>query len=382
MRKFGIEIEARLSNGNDTLGVVRDAVSAAGLSVRVSGHGSENYRFWQVQTDGSLPGASSFELVSPPLTGFEDLEKACAALATVGAEVPSNASGTAYGLHVHFDATDLTLQQVAAIALAYDSVQSDINAMLPPSRMNNRYCLPLSAVDASRGMSNLVPLFARLAAGETLPVSSMNTIFGGASASTHYDNHRYRTVNVQRFLRANNPANRTIEFRNHFGSVDFGKIKNWVVILSTLITSTLAKLELATKTTATRAPVNGIVPTDHTRANAPRVVRGGTKVVQFIERCKAGTATFEWCQTELDWSRDTAQSWASYVRAWGFPLKSIKLGRTVLGYTMENVATVQSRLNAGNAAAVLKHDLKSGLPADVAAYIDDRKARMARRATR
>ena len=405
MRTHGIEIEfltATPADSNTNAHSYARHLNNAGVSAISTQHGGTDYTVWQVQPDGSLPSDRGAEIVSPRLTDdtFADLRKVCGVLEANQATVDKRC-----GLHVHFDARDLTVQQVCAIALAYDTVLSDINALLPPSRRAGASLWAVPAAGGLRDLPDIRDALARGAAGLPLDATDHRNVFGVPGMSTRYDNRRYRAVSLVRVLHAPRP-NRTIEFRAHSGTVDFDKIKNWVLILDNLIEATLSKLAkvAATGTVAAAVPSSGNVPVGahsinhralpvggqpgdaagpalqrHQRAGQPRIVRGGTKVRQFIERAQAGTVTFEWCASELDWSRDTAQSWAAYVRAWGFPLKSIKMGIRVLGYTMESVAVVTTRLelNAGNAAEVLKHDLKAGLPADVVEYIDQRKAALA-----
>jgi hypothetical protein len=382
MRQHGIEIECLLRGIPDVhtrCRTVVDALQAAGIDATVASHGEEGYRRWQVEPDGSLYAASGVEIVSPRLTDptFAELRTVCTVLAGLGATVDKTC-----GLHVHMDARDLTEQQGAAIALAYDVMLPEIEALLPSSRRSaiNQWAAP-AAGGTMRGLPDIRPALAKAAAGGTLTAREQANVFGETGERTHYGPSRYRAVSLIRMRNACDPANRTVEFRSHSGTVDFDKIRSWVVILDNFVKNTLAALETAA-TDATEepaVPAVGIVPERHTRARAPRIVKGGTKVQQFVDRCQNGTATFEWCATALDWDRDNTQSWASYVRAWGYPLRSIKLGRQVLGYTMETTPRVVKRLQLTPETVrdVLKQDLKKGLPEEFQKYMDDRKAALA-----
>jgi hypothetical protein len=374
MRRFGLEIECRVYNANNVV----SALEAAGIRSQAVGHGAENYNVWQVQPDGSIDG---LEIVSPRLTSLDDVKTVCEVLQSIGAEIPRNS--TAYGLHVHLDATDLTMQQVCAIGLRYAQAEDEIMAMLPRSRRSNRFCNPIN--DTCKEILRVG------ASGQSLSLSQQRTLFGGEHANTHYDGARYRTVNMMRYLRARNSANRTIEFRAHSGTIEFAKISHWVLLLQKLAEQALAKVAAGTNAVAVPTPATGRVRRGR-RAGESRVVRDNTKVLQFIEQAKTpGGATVEWCQINLGWTKDNVQSWAAYVRAWGFPLVPVtaprlpgQAGRArVVAYRMEAAAVVMQTaaavLTPAKVAELLGGGLKADLPAELVEYIDNRTQAMRER---
>lgn len=299
MRAFGVEIECKVYGAANIVRKLNDR----GIAAQSVQHGAENYNVWQVQPDGSIDG---LEIVSPRLTSLDSVKTVCEVLAECGAEIPRNS--TAYGLHVHLDATDLTMQQVCAIALRYSQAEDEVMAMLPRSRRSNRFC--------NRMTGTALDVLRIGASGQRLTVSQENVLFGSAHANTHYDSARYRTVNMMRYLRARNPRNRTIEFRAHSGTVEFTKIAMWVNLLQALATQALNKIAGVAAGEAMPMPAVGRVRRGR-RAGESRVVRDNTKVLQFIEQAKLpGGATVEWCESTLGWTRDNVQSWAAYVRAW------------------------------------------------------------------
>lgn len=378
MRSFGIEIECKVYGAANIV----SKLQARGLKARTADHDDENYTAWQVEPDGSING---LEIVSPRLRSLDDVKVVCEVLAECGAEIPRGA--TSYGLHVHLDATDLTMQQVCAVALRYSQAEDEVMAMLPRSRHSNRFCNRMDTFALSALRNG--------AAGQRLTQAEENHLFGRPGANTHYDGARYRTVNMMRYLRARNAANRTIEFRAHSGTVEFSKIANWVRILQALAAQAIAKVSTVAAGDALPMPIpsTGRVRRGR-RTGEARVVRDNTKVLQFIEQAKReGGASVVWCGSALGWTKDNVQSWAAYVRAWGFPLVPVhaprlpgQAGRArVIAYRIEAraVQTTQAAgLTPDKVAEVIGTSLKADLPTDLQQYIDERTAAMAARVAR
>lgn len=385
MRRFGVEIECQIFDASNVVTALNDA----GVLARSVQHGAEDYTVWQVQPDGSISG---LEIVSPRLTSLDQVKTVCDVLNRIGAQIPRGA--TSYGLHVHLDATDLTTQQVCAIGLRYAQSEDEIMRMLPPSRRSNRYCNRIS--DICKEIMRVG------ASGQRLTASQENTLFGRDGANTHYDDARYRTVNMMRYLRARNRNNRTIEFRAHGGTIEFAKIAAWVNLLQALAAQALSKIADAGQQAQATQPVPAMGRVRRgRRAGESRVVRDNTKVLQFIEQAKTpGGATVEWCQSELGWTKDNVQSWAAYVRAWGFPLVPVQAPRLpgqagrarVLAYRIEATQTIAATMQAAalppagltpaKVAELLGGGLKADLPAELVEYIDQRTAHFAERDAR
>lgn len=200
MRKFGIEIEANGMSYNE----VAALLNANGIECLTEG--SHNARAtrdaWMAKTDGSLGSyATSFELVSPPLSGEEGLtvvKKVCALLNDAGCDVNSKC-----GLHVHVDCNDLSAQHIANVYNRYLENERAFDDLMPTSRRsnNNTYC---------RSLTTDGRLEARRDAAST--------------CSSRGD--RYRKVNLCSFAKFG-----TIEFRQHSGTTCGAKIANWVRLL-------------------------------------------------------------------------------------------------------------------------------------------------------
>lgn len=218
-RRFGVEIEF--------VGAHRDAVVAAivaaGVVCREEGYNHETRPTWKVVRDGSLavsPGMgydACGELVSPPLSGVEGIEQVrtvLRALASCGAAVNRSC-----GLHVHVDAGDLSPSQIGSILRRYSTFQAQIDNFMPASRRNSRWA-------------------------RRLDESVIATVEGYANAATMRRSagylDRYYAVNAAAFARHG-----TVEFRQHSGSVNAGKVARWVAfclffVAASLETSTVA----------------------------------------------------------------------------------------------------------------------------------------------
>ena len=202
-RKFGVEIEAY----NCTRDKLARELTAAGINVAVEGYNHITRNHWKLVTDSSLTGVNTFELVSPVLEGeqgLKELEKVCWVLEYCEVKVNDSC-----GLHIHMNAADFNLQTWKNLALSYKHLERVIDAFMPASRRNNRFCKGLSGIteagiNAARSIRDLQGVF----------------------------NHdRYRKLNLEAYSRHN-----TVEFRQHSGTTNFTKMEKWVHFLNGLIT--------------------------------------------------------------------------------------------------------------------------------------------------
>lgn len=200
-RKFGIELEIA--------GIAQDlainALSAAGINAKAEGYNHTTRRHWKLVSDSSVRGG--FEVVSPVLEGEAGIAEAMAvaeALSDAGANVNRTC-----GFHVHFDISDLSLENVKTVVRRYCAHEAEIDAIMPPSRRgnSNQYCKGIPAE--------------RLAA--MLNASSIQEMAMAQGS-------RYYKVNLQAFLRHG-----TIEFRQHSGTCSATKIANWLRFLAAFI---------------------------------------------------------------------------------------------------------------------------------------------------
>lgn len=198
-RSFGVEIEAF----GPTIAEVEQALRNAGIECHAEGYNHTTRRHWKVVTDASVAGG--FEVVSPVLkgkSGLEQLQKVCDALKTVGARVDRRC-----GLHSHFGTGDFgeDPQVWKALYRNYAALEDAIDSFMPASRRGqaNQYCRSLRVADLDR----------KLDQASTLR-DIERSVTGGS---------RYFKLNSQSFWR-----HKTIEFRQHSGTIEFEKIANWI----------------------------------------------------------------------------------------------------------------------------------------------------------
>lgn len=203
-RRFGIEIEAY----NCRMDVLVDALREEGIQVSAENYNHTTRNHWKLVTDSSLSGNNTFELVSPVLegqNGLKELKKVCWVLDACGVKV--NAS---CGLHIHFDAANFSLQTWKNIAVSYKHIESVIDKFMPESRRNNNYCRSLRNITEQK-------------------INNAQSIDNLQQVA--FENTRYFKVNPQSYSR-----HKTIEFRQHAGSINYDKISNWVLFLNGLVT--------------------------------------------------------------------------------------------------------------------------------------------------
>ncbi len=209
--KFGIEIEAM---GVDRATLL-SALRAAGIGVESEGYNHDTRRHWKIVSDGSLRGDRTFELVSPILkgeAGLAETKKVCDVLISCGAKV-----NTSCGLHVHFDARQLSIADWRNLYKNYVSMESEIDSIMPASRRGNTntFCRSLMNKNVTREAT-----FAAIDRAETVTQLSSFVANG----------NRYVKVNAESYQRHG-----TVEFRQHSGTVEFEKIGSWVRICGNLI---------------------------------------------------------------------------------------------------------------------------------------------------
>ena len=203
-RNFGVEIEAY----NCTRERLARELRAAGINVQVEGYNHTDHAdHWKLVTDSSLHGNNTFELVSPILhgeAGIDELEKVCWVLDLCDVKVNDSC-----GLHIHMDAHDFTMDTWRNLAITYKRLEPVIDAFMPGSRRNNRYCQPLSGISetAIRGAQTVTEL------------------------RRAFHNDRYHKVNLEAYAR-----HCTVEFRQHGGSTNFTKMSAWIHFLEKMIT--------------------------------------------------------------------------------------------------------------------------------------------------
>lgn len=199
---FGVEIES--------YHYTRDALIAAsttnGLQVHSEGYNHhDNKVYYKIVSDASLTGDNTNEVVSPILKGqkgLNSLKAMCDTLAAVDAKVNRSC-----GLHVHIGAEKISDEHYCRIVRNYQKLESVTDSFMPVSRRgnNSRWCHSLQGIDFSHCHTK----------GDIY-----NAMYGD----------RYYKVNAVAYLR-----HKTIEFRQHSGTVEYEKISNWVLFLARLV---------------------------------------------------------------------------------------------------------------------------------------------------
>lgn len=210
-RRFGVEIEFFLPYSLNLSEIVAKLV-AAGVNTYSAGYTHTVSSQWKIVTDGSLYNSgnrngSGYELVSPPMRGEEGLsqiDKALKVLTDAGCFINKSC-----GLHVHHEATDLTLDALKKIAVYYTEAKTVINKFFSKSRVNNQYARHYSQYE-------------------------INDLNGQSSISSfrqfaQYIN-RYRTVNFNSYAKYG-----TVEFRQHHGTLNAKKVRAWVLFTQAVI---------------------------------------------------------------------------------------------------------------------------------------------------
>jgi hypothetical protein len=201
-KKFGVEIE---SYGVECRTLI-DALTRVDIRVQYESYTHHRTSYWKIVSDASIQGENSFELVSPVLEGEEglaELKKVSEVLIRLGAKINKSC-----GMHVHFDARELTLNQWKNIFINYANLEGTIDKFMPESRRANNafYCQSIIQYKEKIATATSIKQIAQL-----IPT-------------------RYTKINPQSYLRHN-----TIEFRQHSGTVEFEKIEKWVRFLHNLI---------------------------------------------------------------------------------------------------------------------------------------------------
>lgn len=201
-QRFGVEIEAY----NCTKEKLARELREAGISVSISDYSHATTSFWKLVSDGSLDGNNTFELVSPILVGengLKELETVCWVLEFCQVKVNRSC-----GFHVHFDASGFDIDTWKNLALSYKHIEQLIDSFMPESRRNNRYCRALNGIDDHI-------------------IRNADTI---SELQRAFRNDRYYKLNLEAFSR-----HRTVEFRQHSGTIDFTKMEKWIHFLNGLI---------------------------------------------------------------------------------------------------------------------------------------------------
>ena len=241
---FGIEIECYLPEGGSAA-TAAQAIEARGVACAAEHYNHQLRDHWKIVTDGSLGDyARGIEVVSPILRGVESLDmvrRVMGALDDYGCTVSVRC-----GLHVHVGAgTDADLAFFRGLFKLYAHFEPVIDRFMPPSRRQsaNMYCrsmtnVALSDVDRAASLDALLNLTTRQAQVQ-----------------------RYHKLNLAAYR-----VHRTVEFRQHSGTLDAAKAANWIALCLAMvdaakagrtITGTIAARQMNTARAGTKTHAVG-----------------------------------------------------------------------------------------------------------------------------
>jgi hypothetical protein len=205
---FGVEIECLLPVGVDRYSVV-EKLAAVGVIAAVEGYNHTTGGNWKIVTDGSLGDYTrGMELVSPVLYGDPGLDqcvKAANVLKSLGCKLTKKC-----GFHVHVGARDEGVNFFRCLAKLYASAESTIDTFMAPSRRgrNNTFAQPVQfAMRSIDAATNVVQIAEAM----------------GQSRHMLRGPQRYKKLNFMSFWQHG-----TVEFRQHQGTIEADKIRNWV----------------------------------------------------------------------------------------------------------------------------------------------------------
>lgn len=239
-RKFGVEIEflsTRKRNAGyvDTQELAR-LLTAAGVPTESERYNHQTRSYWKIVADSSC----GLELVSPPLSGengLEQVERASEVLTEYGCKIDRTC-----GLHVHHDASGLTLASATNLFEFYRHYEPAIDSLLPASRRGDTCMYAKSLKNADYESYNVeeyyLDMFAEYSAEQASPGLEYAVDRSRSSLLRRYCQHRprYLKLNLSSYA-----VHGTVEFRQHSGTIDSKKIIAWIMLTQNMLEKVLAR---------------------------------------------------------------------------------------------------------------------------------------------
>ena len=227
-RTYGVEVEflAPVSSQTELVVKLQSKINEHlgidhPVQLNVAGYSNADSSKWRIKTDSSIVSGYptreanendiyhyGYEMVSPILQGdlsMKYLKVVMDAIEQVGGTVNRSC-----GLHVHVGVSDWKLKHFKNLYKRYQKFEKVIDSFMPNSRKenNNSYCRSIynytgrADFDEINSARNLRELSRKATGGD-----------------------RYVKLNMQSFWKHG-----TVEFRHHSGTVNFSKIRNWVLV--------------------------------------------------------------------------------------------------------------------------------------------------------
>ena len=206
MYTFGVEIECVDLDPYQ----LETLCERSGIAMQREQYNHRTSETYKIVTDGSLRGANAYEVVSPVLKGAKgenEIKTVCDNIQQIGANVNATC-----GLHVHIGAAGLTMKTIKNVYINYYRLENVIDSFMPRSRRgsNNNFC---------RTLQNIFDYEAKIERCDDC--DEIAWVFRG---------DRYYKINACSYAR-----HKTIEFRQHSGTIDSEKILMWATFVRKLV---------------------------------------------------------------------------------------------------------------------------------------------------
>lgn len=224
-RKFGVELEmttTKANGSNLTDRAIRNAIApfTDRLNNRPTGFYKSNGQTWDMKTDSSC----GWELASPAMTldasgNNTELKDITTTLEDIGAVCNSKC-----GTHVHFELSDYNWRDLQRLMILWVRYEPFFYSVQPASRRNKHYCSPLYRKEWNGSDSSNY----RLAQAACRATSQ--TVFEREARRLGDPNSQRLALNIGSYW-----MHKRIEVRLHSGTVNYHKIRHWVMLMSALI---------------------------------------------------------------------------------------------------------------------------------------------------
>jgi hypothetical protein len=221
-KTFGVEIECIFPRGLSR-SQLAEKLTQAGIQTTVETWNHTTRTWWKITTDSSLNHDRGYEIVSPVLKGQDGIDEMCKVLKLIddaGCTVTKKC-----GFHCHVGAANRPLAFWKSLLTLYGHYEPAIDTITAPSRRRsvNDYCrstasqLKMEQRKAAIEAATTVPMLAHAYQGQ----------IGRTEVGQGYNNtlHRFYKLNMAAFWR-----HQTVEFRQHQGTVNADKAKQWVIL--------------------------------------------------------------------------------------------------------------------------------------------------------
>lgn len=228
---FGIELE--LSTGthhsvDNIVSILNSASSIGAIDLTHSvAEAKRRNDVWRITYDTSLScprggeDCNKFELISPILKGgrgLTEVHKVLKALNTIS----SVEVGKSMGYHVHVDVSSLSCHELVKVCKNFIKYEKAMDSVMPPSRRED---IQLYCKSNEKAINSVDPHGALAQCQSKVELAEvMNPAEPGRK--------RYFKLNLQNLVTGRQP---TIEFRQHSGSSNISKIKNWIRFCTTFV---------------------------------------------------------------------------------------------------------------------------------------------------